>query len=204
MIQTILGILLLLGALYLLYQTFAPSTVSKEGFRIKSQNFVTNNRFDNANKLDYGTDAPPGMYSKPPSSVSGPSNINGVNKNSNVDIFDNRGFKWNYNGSDPKIDAFTDEATNAELRNKYQRTYMLDPKGDVAKYDLSYNETSSNCCAAQWSPPFKLNNKDKSNCSYAQKYVANQYSGNNFDDSSGCLCVTPKQATFYGQRGGNA
>jgi hypothetical protein len=206
MIQTILGILLLLGVIYLLCKNFGniySNNAEKEGFRVRSQNFVTNNRFDNANKLDYGTERLPGLFENNIGGVSGPSNISGVNKNSNVDIYDNRGFNWNYDGSNPEINAFTDQASNAELRNKFERTYLLDPSGSVAKYDITNNEISPNCCPAQYSPPFKINDKNKSNCSYAQKYVANQYSGMSFDDNAGCLCVTPKQAEFYGSRGGN-
>lgn len=177
--------------------------VNKEGFRARSQNFVVNNRFDNANKLDYGKGEKPGMYTSKPPSIYPASDIDGVGKNSGVDVYDNRGYKWTVNGTDPKVDAFVDAATDLELRNKFQRTYMLDPDGSVAQYDLTYNKTSPNCCPATYSPPFKVTDNDKDNCDYAQKYVANQYSGNNFDSSTGCVCVTPKQATFYGNRGGN-
>jgi hypothetical protein len=208
MIRMLLGILLLLGAIYLLYKNFGVSYLyseqtSKEGFKANSQNFIMNNRTDNANRLDYGAENMPSLYSTKSNDVSGPSSPTGVNKNSDTDVYDNRGFKWNYNGSDPKVNAFTDEATNLELRNKFERTYMLDPSGSVAKYDITNNEMSPNCCPAQYAPPFKLNNNDKSNCSYAQKYVANAYSGSNYDSNSGCLCISPKQATFYGDRGGN-
>ena len=80
---------------------------------------------------------------------------------------------------------------------------MLDPDGSVAQYDITNNKISPNCCPAQYSPPFKLTDNDESNCDYAQKYVANQYSGMNFADGYGCVCMTPEQATFYGNRGGN-
>jgi len=206
MIQTIFCILILLGSIYFLFQACGYDTsydgVTKEGFRVRSQNFVPNNRFDNANMLGYGEERAKGLYETEPGPVVGPSSVTGVNKNSDVDIYDNRGFKWSQNGSDPKVDAFVNKASNEELRNKFQRTYMLDPSGKTAQYDITYDNTSVNCCPAQYSPPFKLS-KDGSNCEYAQKYVANQYSGMNFDSGTGCVCVSPKQAAFYGSRGGN-
>lgn len=194
---TIVGVLYIIGDY--LYGRFY---VSSEGFAVRSQNFVTNNRFDNANRLSYGTKRKPGMYQEKSPSISGPSTINGVNKNSNVDVYDNRGFKWNVNGSNPQVDAYLNNASNAEVRNKFERTYMLNPDGSVAKYDITNNKMSPNCCPAQFSVPFKLS-KDGSNCEYAQKYVANQYSGSNFDSDAGCVCMTPDQANFYGNRGGN-
>jgi hypothetical protein len=208
MIRTILEILILLGVLYLLYQYFFNGTllnsVQKEGFRVRSQNFVTNNMFENADRLEYGSTRPEGLFKEKLNGVSGPSTMGGVNKNSNVDLYDNRGFRWNYNGTDPKVDSFVNNATDLEVRNKFERTYLLDPSGDVAKYDITNNKMSPNCCPAQYAPPFKLNDNNESNCSYAQKYVANNYSGMNFDSNAGCLCMPPDQATFYGNRGNNA
>ena len=133
----------------------------------------------------------------------GPSQNSGVNQNSNQDIYDNRGFNWSANTSDIQIDTFTKAVDDAQLRNRFERTYMLDPDGSVAQYDLTYNKVSPNCCPAQYSPPFKVSEKNSSNCDFAQKYVANQYSGMNFNDGYGCVCVTPKQADFFGSRGGN-
>jgi len=157
----------------------------------------------NSRDLEYGQKYMPGMYSSGPEQVMGPSQNSGVGQNSIKDVYDNRGFKWAAEGSNPEVDVFTNQVDNAQLRNKFERTYMLDPDGGVAKYDLSYNEISPNCCPAQYSPPFKVTDKDSSNCDYAQKFVANNYSGMNFKDGLGCVCVTPKQADFYGSRGGN-
>lgn len=201
----VLAFIIVAGILYIMYDLFFGKTnVLAEGFRVKSQNFVTNNSFDNANNFEYGGDKMQGMFQQKSPVVSGPSNYNGVNKNSGVDIYDNRGFKWNDNGTNPEVDAFVNNANDIELRNKFERTYMLDPDGDVAPYDLTNNKMSPNCCASQYSPPFKVTSENESNCDYAQKYVANQYSGMSFDSNAGCLCVTPRQSTFYGARGGNA
>lgn len=177
---------------------------SKEDFRVNSQNFVFNNAFENADRLDYGkNDDIPGMYESKAINPMGPSQSIGVGQNSPQDVYDNRGFKWTENAKNTEIDEFTKSVDDAQLRNKFERMYMLDPDGSVAKYDITYNKISPNCCPAQYSPPFKLTDKDASNCDFAQKYVANQYSGMNFNDGYGCACVTPKQADFYGSRGGN-
>lgn len=179
-------------------------TQSKEGFRVNSQNFVYNNAKETAELMDYGKDDDvKGMYETKPDNPMGPSQVIGVGQNSPQDVYDNRGFKWTSNANNPQIDEFTRSVNDAQLRNKFERMYMLDPDGSVAKYDITYNKISPNCCPAQYAPPFKLTDKDASNCDFAQKYVANQYSGMNFNDGYGCACITPKQADFYGSRGGN-
>ena len=173
------------------------------------EKFTTNSNWDNnlnevAFSLDYGKDNDiKGMYKQGPSNPMGPSQDIGVNQNSGKNVFDNRGYAWLKNGKDSQIDEFTKEVNDVELKNKFERMYMLDPDGSVAKYDITYNKISPNCCPAQYAPPFKLTDKDSTNCDFAQKYVANQYSGMNFNDGYGCACVTPTQADFYGSRGGN-
>jgi len=175
-----------------------------EGFRVDSQNFPYTNYQNTANFLDYNDNEAPGMYQKINNNVMGPSSKVGVNQNSNVDIFDNRGYKFTENSSQNKdVDVFTNIVDNQQLRSNFERTYLLDPNGSVAQYDITNNKISPNCCPAQYSPPFKLTDKDSSNCDFAQKYVANQYSGMNYQDGYGCVCMTPDQAEFYGSRGGN-
>ena len=181
---------------------------SFENFKVNSQNYVYNNSFEVADRMDYSNnDDVKGMYKSAPSNPMGPSQQTGVGQNSGPgsaqDVYDNRGFKWSANAKDPEIDEFTRAVDDAQLRNQFERMYMLDPAGSVAKYDITYNKISPNCCPAQYSPPFKLTDKDSSNCDFAQKYVANQYSGMNFNDGYGCACITPKQADFFGSRGGN-
>lgn len=202
--QIIVLIVILIVLAYFFNQKYDSSSESKENFKVNSQNWVDNNVFENAYKMDYGkNDDIQGMYQSQPSNPMGPSQDVGVNQNSGQDVFDNRGFKWSANAKDSQIDEFTKAVDDAQLRNKFERMYMLDPDGSVAKYDITYNKISPNCCPAQYAPPFKLTDKDASNCDFAQKYVANQYSGMNFNDGYGCACVTPKQADFYGSRGGN-
>ena len=185
------------------YDTVLTET-NKEDFRVDSKNWVNNNVMDNAYMLDYGNnDNQPSMYNSEPSNPMGPSQDLGVNQNSGQDVFDNRGYNLSSNAKDSQIDEFTKAVDDAQLRNKFERMYMLDPDGSVAKYDITYSKISPNCCPAQYSPPFKLTDKDATNCDFAQKYVANQYSGMNFNDGYGCACVTSKQADFYGSRGGN-
>jgi hypothetical protein len=186
------------------YTSSSVNSESTENFKVDSQNFVYNNVYGIADRLDYNkNDDVAGMYKSQPSNPMGPSQQIGVNQNSKQDTFDNRGYKWTANSGDSQIDEFTRAVDDAQLRNKFERMYMLDPDGSVAKYDITYNKISPNCCPAQYAPPFKLTDKDASNCDFAQKYVANQYSGMNFNDGYGCACITPKQADFYGSRGGN-
>lgn len=178
--------------------------IKKENFRVDSQNWTNNNAFDVANRLEYGTsDNMKGMYQSKSKNVMGPSDTVGVDQNSNKDVYDNRGYKWSANAQDPQVDVQTHTIDDAQLRNAFERTYMLDPDGSVAQYDITYNKISPSCCPAQYSPPFKVGDKDSTNCEYAQQYVANNYSGMNYADGYGCVCMTPKQADFYGSRGGN-
>ena len=209
--QIIVVAIILIVLIWFFNYKYTPriaSEDSKENFKVNSQNFVYNNAFDVANTMDYGNnDDVKGMYKDSPSNPMGPSQVSGVGQNSGPgsaqDVYDNRGFKWSANAKDSEIDEFTREVDDAQLRNQFERMYMLDPAGSVAKYDITYNKISPNCCPAQYAPPFKLTDKDASNCDFAQKYVANQYSGMNFNDGYGCACITPKQADFYGSRGGN-
>jgi len=186
------------------YSNASNNNVNKENFKVNSQNWVNNNVYDIANNLDYGNDNDVnGMYKVNTNDPMGPSDQIGITQNSRNDVFDNRGYKWSSNSNDPQVDTFTKAVDDSQLRNNFERTYMLDPNGSVAQYDITYNKISPSCCPAQYSPPFKLGDKDSSNCDTAQKYVANQYSGMNYNNGYGCVCITPKQADFYGTRGGN-
>lgn len=172
-----------------------------ENFKPHTQNYIYTNKFDIANKLQYGEEEEPSIDNN--NMTMGPSSHSGVNENSGTDVFDNRGFKWTVNSKDPLIDEITNQVDNQQLRQEFQRTYMLDPSGKTAQYDITYNTISPNCCPAQYAPPFPLTDKNSTNCDYAQKYVANQYSGMNFKDGYGCTCMTPDQAKFFGNRGNN-
>jgi hypothetical protein len=173
-----------------------------EHFKSKSQNFVYTNFNNVANQMEDDDDESDFIPLKS-KGIIGPSSQYGVTQNSGVDVMDNRGFKWTAPSTDPLIDVITNSYDATELKKKFSRMYMLDPRGSVAKYDITYNTISPNCCPAQYAPPFKLTEKGKTNCDYAQKYVANNYSGQNFNDGSGCTCMTPDQAKFYGNRGNN-
>lgn len=183
-----------------LYDRYYNST---ENFLAQTQNFVYTNKNNIANQLEYGSKNMEGMFNKKTPSQLGPSQQSGVNENSRTDIFDNRGYKWTENAKNPEVDELTWKIDDQQMRQNFERTYMLDPDGSVAQYDITYNKISPNCCPVQYAPPFKLTDKDETNCDYAQKYVANQYSGMNFADGYGCVCMTPKQASFFGNRGGN-
>lgn len=208
--EIIICLIILVVLVFLYNQKFEDKhVVKKEGFRTDTQNFVYNNVYENADRLDYSNKEAPSMYNRAPSATMGPSSDTGVNQNnpttnaSAKDVFDNRGYKWTANAKDPEVDVITKMVDDKILRQKFERTYMLDPDGSVAQYDPTYFKISPNCCPAQYAPPFKLTDKDETNCDYAQKYVANNYSGMNYQDGYGCVCMTPKQADFYGTRGGN-
>lgn len=202
---TILLLIIILIALFFLYRHGYISCSKSEKFN-NTQNYIPTNKNDIANLLQYGkADNLPALNNQSVNSTMGPSSQTGVGKNSDVDVYDNRGYKWAYNANTPEVDVFTSMVDNAQLRNNFERTYLLDPNGSLAQYDITNNKISPNCCPAQYAPPFKTTDSkdDGENCDYAQKYVANNYSGMNFEDGYGCVCMTPGQADFYGSRGGN-
>lgn len=174
-----------------------------ENFKPNTQNYIYTNKFDVADLLQYGEKEEAPIDKNGNNMTMGPSSHSGVNQNSGTDVFDNRGFKWTVNSKDPLVDEITRQVDNQQLRQDFERTYMLDPSGKTAQYDITYNTISPNCCPAQYAPPFPLTDKNSTNCDYAQKYVANQYSGMNFKDGYGCTCMTPDQAKFFGNRGNN-
>ena len=184
-----------LGYLYNQYKT--------EPFTNQTQNYLYTNKFGIANNLEYPNANKRGIYQDNTPSVLGPSMDSGINENAKTDNYDERGFKWTQNAHNPQVDELTKTIDNAQLRQNFERTYMLDPEGSVGQYDITNNTISPNCCPAQYAPPFPLTANGETNDDYSQKYVANQYSGMNFKDGYGCVCMTPKQASFYGNRGGN-
>jgi len=172
----------------------------KENYQPMTQNYVYNNKNGIAYNLEYGEIEEEALNPKSDGAVMGPNSDYGVNENSPTDVFDRRGFKWTENAKNPLVDEITEQSDNQQLRKNFERTYMLDPEGKTAQYDITYNTISPSCCPAQYAPPFPLTDD---NCDYAQKYVANQYSGMNFKDGYGCTCMTKDQAKFFGNRGNN-
>ena len=206
--ETIIFLLLIFVVIIYGHKMFSKRRMS-ENFNVDSQNFVYNNKFEEADSLQYGGKEPSGMYQKPVAPIFDASSDFGVNQNSGNDIFDVRG----YNNTRPidtfgDVNAFVDAVDENQLRNKFERTYMLDPSGVVGQYDISNMPYSPKCCPATYGNDF-MGDDD---CDYANKYVANNYSGMNYGtrdekgrlNSYGCLCMTPKDARFYGSRGGNA
>ncbi len=199
-IADVIGIIVVLATIGVLIALAAGAFTKKENYRPMTQNFVYTNKNDIADKLEYGELEEPALDPKSDGRVMGPNSNFGVNENSPTDVFDRRGFKWTVNSKNPLVDEITEQSDNQQLRKNFERTYMLDPEGKTAQYDITYNTISPNCCPAQYAPPFPLSD---SNCDYAQKYVANQYSGMNFKDGYGCTCMTVDQAKFFGNRGNN-
>ncbi len=187
--------------LIVLIKLFGDSNT--ERFRVDSQDFPYTNANNVASLFDYSGNEASGMFETRNNNVMGPSETIGVNQNSGVDIYDNRGYKFCENADNKDVDALTQSIDDQILKQKFERTYLLDPNGSVAQYDITNNKISPNCCPAQYAPPFKVSEKEDANSDYSQKYVANQYSGMNYKDGYGCVCMTPDQAEFYGSRGGN-
>ena len=135
------------------------------------------------------------------SATMGPSSNIGHQKNYGNDYVDNRGYGLTTVGNGYNVDVKTSMINDETLRNKFQNMYMLDPEGEVSQYDVSNMPVSKHCCPAQYSVPFMGDD----NCSFANKYVANNYMSMNYSsEGNGCPCMTPEQADFYSQRGGNA
>ena len=195
--------ILILLIIFIIVVVTICNNQTTENFKPNTQNYIYTNKFDVADLLQYGEKEEPPIDKNGNNMTMGPSSHSGVNENSGTDVFDNRGFKWTVNSKDPLIDEITDQVDNQQLRQDFERTYMLDPSGKTAQYDITYNTISPNCCPAQYAPPFPLTDKNSTNCDYAQKYVANQYSGMNFKDGYGCTCMTTDQAKFFGNRGNN-
>ena len=124
----------------------------------------------------------------------GASNNHGVQKISLSNNGDSRMYKWSENTPENVMMA------DAELKSKYENMYMLGSK-EVQENSLSNVQYSQNCCPNQYMPQF-LQDKKVNNCSFANKYIANNYSGQNIE-GSGCACMTPQTAEFIVTRGGN-
>ena len=202
--EMVILILVLLAILIHLHNMYSGSSmyVNSEGFNVDSQNYVYNNKFEVADSLKYGGKEPEGMYRKPVAPLFDASSNFGVNQNSGSDVFDVRGYdNTRSTASFSDVDLFTQRANDAMMKAKFERTYMLDPSGEVAQYDISNMKVDKKCCPAQYGVDFMGND----NCDFANKYVANNYSGMNYNsDGVGCPCVDVQAATWWGGRGGNA
>lgn len=193
-------ILLIIFIVVIVY-AFMNNVKTNETFA-GTQNYPYTNKYDVANAMAYGVNnGGTGVFDNTPA-VYGPSDSHGVNQNSKTDIYDDRGYKWSKYGKDPRINVLTNEMNDDIMKQKFERMYSLDPNGDLANYDISNMPISPHCCPATYAPPFDVGGGD--NCDYANKYVANNYSGMNYADGLGCVCMTPNQADFFGARGGNA
>jgi hypothetical protein len=197
---------LLIVAIAIYVNRFVRGT---EGFNVDSQNFIYNNKFDNAEMLQYdgSNNDVAGLYQSPNVPIYGASVDFGVNQNSQSDVFDVRGFN-NSKGireAYSDVNNFTQSVDDAQLRRKFERIYLLDPSDgpdSVARYDISQVPMDPRCCPATYSPNFDLGGD---NASFANKYVANNYSGMNYDSPhASCACIDKSQAAYFGARGGNA
>jgi hypothetical protein len=193
-------VILIIVSLYFLF------SFNKESFGNLTENYVYGNEFGIADNLEYGQSEKAPMFSNNyPTAVAPPSVDFGVNQASPTNVFDDRGFKWTRNAKDANVDVIMDRMSNDALRKDFSQLYMLDPSNQVAQYDIANMPISRSCCPAQYAPPFPAENGAGDNCSFAQLYVANNYSADSTNSNgTGCPCIKPSQAEFYTNRGGNA
>lgn len=158
-------------------------------FNLK-ENFSSYDQFDYQSVPSYKINANP---VKP----YGPSDISGVSSNPEL-------INSNKKLHNPQVDIFTKSVDNEQLRNKFERTYLLDPTGELAQYDITNNKISAGCCPAQYSPPFKIVSDEEKDLLSKGNYVPNGYSGMNMESGPACLCITKTQADFVNKRGNNA
>jgi hypothetical protein len=121
-----------------IYNNIYGYRVHTEKFTSNTQNYISTNQNNIANKLQYG-DSNDTLISDDNSDTYGPSSLYGINQNSNTDIYDDRGYKWSTTYNNDNVDTLTDIVDNKQLQQNFERTYMLDPSGSVAKYDITYN-----------------------------------------------------------------
>ena len=99
--------------------------------------------------------------------------------------------------TDANVDVLTKNVNNQQLKQSFERSFLLDPTGSISQNDISQGNFNPQCCPAQWSPTFMDTSKPLS-----PEYVPNNYSGNNIN-GSGCACITKNQANYIRTRGGN-
>lgn len=158
------------------------------------ENSAYSNIDETAELMDYNGGKPIGNVLEENLTGYGASNDHGVQKISLNNNGDSRMYKWSENTPENVM------MSDAELKSKYENMYMLGSK-EIQENSLSNVTYSQNCCPNQYMPQF-LQDKKVNNCSFANKYIANNYSGQNID-GSGCACMTPKTAEFIVTRGGN-
>ena len=203
--ENIFLIILILILVYYFWNYLLNDKKLKEKFQ-NTQNWNMTNKNDIAQAMEFGEPTPSQILKKELPVMETSSVEDGYNQNSNNDNYTKDGYKWtkednnNYNINDVQT-----MMSDAELKNKFQNMYMLDPTGDLAKYDISNMPISKYCCPAVYrNPSGGMDDMDPVKaCEYANKYVANGYSGMNFNDGLGCVCITPNDASFYASRGGN-
>jgi hypothetical protein len=182
----------------MLFNCVSSKNKKEERDKFEGMNdYVYTNANEEATLLEYGDNDKIQSLSKtlyngyPASDNHGTQYINQSNAG------DSRMYKWT---REPKNDNVNmDLLSDEEIKQKYLNMYMLSP--ELSKYDISKTNYSLNCCSAQFTPMFKEGD-ESSQCDYANKYIANGYSGQNYE-SKGCACITPEQGEFYTMRGGN-
>lgn len=190
-------IILILVALCFLYK------LNKEGFTNLTENYVYGNPFGIADNLEYGQSEAKPLFGPDYPTATAPPSVNfGVNQAGPRNIFDDRGFKWTRNAKDANVDVVMSRMSDDALRQSFANMYMLDPSGVVSQNDIANMPVSEGCCPNQFGVPFDTG---IDSCALAQKYVANNYSADSTfsQNGVGCPCITPKNAEYYANRGGN-
>ena len=174
----------------------------KKAFNNKLYDFYLLQEIYDDNDLKYIT--PKNYYSLPVSNC-GNSIISRIKPNNSfvIDLeeVDAICAQYDINGNNFQVISTHFTWGTARENKRVENAYRLDPTGEIAEYDVSNMEISPNCCPAQYMSETDL---QSNNCKFSTEFVANNYSGMNYKDGLGCVCMTPKQATFLGHRGGNA
>ena len=204
-----LELLILILIIVVLY-TYMPKNKTKkisntENFSNADQIIMTNKN-GIANAMEFGDEIPNQILKKDLPELAKTSSDDGYSKNNLKDTYTVNGYRWTKEDTNNfNIDEIQQKMTDEEMRNSFKNMYMLDPTGELSKYDVSNMPISKYCCPAVYrNPSGGMDDIDPIKaCEYANKYVANGYSGMNFNDGLGCVCMTPSDAAFYSARGGN-
>ncbi len=196
-VEQIIVLLILLGVVvYFVRNNKSPFEIVDNNIstnNVVSVNSESENNVETFNNIDdsfvYATKPQPSISSSSAPPVFGASSPDGVlpdNMNLYSDVETNA-----------DVDVFTKIVDNQQLKQTFERSFLLDPTGSVDQNDITKGKFSPSCCPAQWSPSFMDTSKPLS-----PEYVPNNYSGDSIN-GSGCACVTKDQANYIRTRGGN-
>jgi hypothetical protein len=195
-IEQIIVLLILLGVVVYFIKN------NKSPFEIVDDNITSNNVVSVENNLEqienFANVDDSYVYTNKPQSVISTQQVPPVFGASSPDgILPDKMAVFSDVQTDADVDVFTKIVDNQQLKQTFERSFLLDPTGSVAQNDITQGKFSPSCCPAQWSPSFMDTSKPLS-----PDYVPNNYSGDSIN-GSGCACITKDQANYIRTRGGN-